>query len=65
MNQKKLRLDGADERLQGQLSWVLEGLNTANIQGYLAHEKTPPPRTLQQAHAQGPVLVLLVGDVFL
>jgi len=27
-------------------------------QGYLAHEKTPPPRTLQKAYAQGHMAVL-------
>jgi len=28
------------------------------VQGYLAHKKVPPPRTLQQDQAQGPVVVL-------
>jgi hypothetical protein len=28
------------------------------LQGYLAHKKAPPPRTLQHAHASGPMLVL-------
>ena len=34
------------------------------VQGYLAHEKSPPPRTQQQDHAQGPMGVLR-GWVFL
>ena len=29
-----------------------------NLQGYLAHEKQRPPRTLQQDHDQGPMAVL-------
>ena len=33
--------------------WVVEGL-----QGYLAHKKPHPPRTLPKAHAQGPRGVL-------
>ena len=28
------------------------------LQGYLAHEKLPPPRTLQKIHAKGPMGVL-------
>ena len=28
------------------------------LQGHLAHEKTPPPRTLQWAFAKGPMVVL-------
>ncbi|KAJ1480153.1 hypothetical protein T484DRAFT_1901603 [Baffinella frigidus] len=28
------------------------------VQGYLAHKKAPPPRTLQQAYALGPMVVL-------
>jgi len=32
--------------------------NTVNQQGYLAHKKTPPPRTLQQAEAWDPTIVL-------
>ena len=28
------------------------------LQGYLAHKKQRPPRTLQKEHAQGPVVVL-------
>ena len=28
------------------------------VQGNLAHKKVPPPRTLQQAYAQGPAVVL-------
>jgi len=33
------------------------------LQGYLAHKKLPPPRTLQEAHTQGPAVVLLGGAV--
>jgi hypothetical protein len=33
------------------------------LQGYLAHKKPPPPRTLQQAYAYGPVVVLGGGLV--
>ena len=33
-------------------------------QGYLAHQKTPRRRTLQQPYAQGP-MVILAGWVFL
>ena len=29
------------------------------VQGYLANEKPPHPRTLQQACAQGPMVVLM------
>jgi len=30
---------------------------TEELQGYLAHRKTQPPRTLQQAHAWGLMVV--------
>ena len=30
-------------------------------EGYLAHKKPPPPRTLQLAYAQGPMVV--IGEV--
>ena len=29
--------------------------------GYLAHQKTPPPRTLQYMYAKGPMAVLSWG----
>ena len=32
--------------------------NERNLQEYLAHKKTYPPRILPQAYAQGPVAVL-------
>ena len=35
------------------------------LQGYLAHEKLPPARTLHQAYAQGPTVVLGGGGQFL
>ena len=35
--------------------WYLHGLH---VQWYLAHKKTPPRGTLQQAYAQGPMVVL-------
>ena len=28
------------------------------VQGYLAHKKLPPPRTLQQAYAKGHIVIL-------
>ena len=31
---------------------------TEHLQGYLAHKKMPPPRTLQEAYAWGPTVVL-------
>ena len=34
------------------------------LQGYLAHTKTFPPRTLQQDYAQGPMVVLWGGGLF-
>ena len=39
--------------LQGGLVWAMPV-----IQGYLAHKKTPPPRTLQFAYAWGHMVVL-------
>ena len=35
------------------------------LEGYLAHNKTPPLRTLQQDHTWGPMVVLGGGGVFL
>ena len=37
---------------EGEREWARE------TQGYLAYEKPPPPKTLQQDHAQGPMGVL-------
>ena len=37
--------------------------NPEKLQGYLAH--SPPLRTLQQAYAQGPMVVPLGGGSFL
>ena len=34
-------------------------------QGYLAHKKQPPPRTLQKDDAQSPMVVLGGGGTFL
>ena len=34
------------------------------VQGYPAHKKQSPPRTLQEAYACGPVLVLGGGTFF-
>ena len=34
-----------------------------HLQGYLAHERYPPPRTLQQDYAQGPLVVLGGGAI--
>jgi len=31
---------------------------TTSLQGYLAHKKQPPFRTIQQAYAYGPMVVL-------
>ena len=38
-------------------------VSEAELQGYLAHKKLPPPRTLQWAYAQGPTVVLGKGAV--
>ena len=35
----------------------------STLQGYFAHKKQPPPRTLQQAYAYGPMAVLGRGVV--
>ena len=35
------------------------------IQGYLAHQKMPPTRTLHQAYAKGPMVVCVWGVGFL
>jgi hypothetical protein len=35
-----------------------------SMQGFFAHKKASPPRTLQQAYAQGP-MVVLGGGAFL
>ena len=40
-------------------------LSRVALQGYLAHKKQPLPRTQQQAHAQGPEVVLGGGGGFL
>ena len=37
---------------------LLSRKNSVQLQGYLAHKKQPPPRTLQQDHAEGPMGVL-------
>ena len=34
------------------------------VQGYLAHKKPRPPRTLQREHAKGPMMVLGGGGHF-
>ena len=39
--------------------------NPRDVQGYLAHEKHPPRRTIQQDHASGPMKVLEGGGGFL
>ena len=36
----------------------LQTCRSPAIQGYLAHKKTPPPRTLQWAYAEDPMVVL-------
>jgi hypothetical protein len=38
-------------------------LGVWDLQGYLDHEKPPHPRTLQQAYAEGPTVVLGGGGV--
>ena len=35
------------------------------LQGYIPHKKPHPPRTLQQAYAQGPMVLLGEGGVLL
>ena len=43
-----------------------KNFDSLGVQGYLAHKKRPPPRTLQKAYAQGPTVVLGGGGgVFL
>jgi len=37
---------------------------TVLVQGYLAHKKQRPPRTVQQEYAQGPMVVLWGGAVY-
>ena len=34
------------------------------VQGYLAHAKQRPPRTLQEGYAEGPLMALRGGAVF-
>ena len=41
----------------------LLGRSVAGSQGFLAHEKPLRPRTLQEAHAQGPMVILGKGAV--
>ena len=36
----------------------------SRVQGYLAHKNLPPPRTLRQAYAYGPMVVLGGGGAF-
>jgi len=38
-------------------------VRTPPLQGYLAHTKQPPRRTLQWAYAEGPTVVLWGGAV--
>jgi len=33
-----------------------------HLQGYVAHKKQPPPRTLQQDYAWGPIVLLREGS---
>ena len=40
---------------------LCQGLGTSPIQGYLAHKKQPPTRTLQQDYTQGPMVFLGEG----
>ena len=40
-------------------------LSPKALQGYLAHKKQRPPRTQQQEHAQGRMVVLRGGGLFL
>ena len=37
------------------------GARKCQVQVYLAHKKLPPPRTLQQDYAQGPMVVIRGG----
>ena len=39
------------------------GFQGQGLQGYLAHKKQPPPRTLPEAWAQGPTVSLGEGAV--
>mmetsp|Transcript_9951 Transcript_9951/g.22150 ORF Transcript_9951/g.22150 Transcript_9951/m.22150 type:complete len:276 (-) Transcript_9951:1434-2261(-) len=44
--------------MNGQLTSASALYTVSHIQGYLAHQKLPPAKSLQQACAQGPVVVL-------
>ena len=45
-------------RMHAPLSSAASLCEFPRVPGNLADKKTPPPRTLQQAYAQGPVVVL-------
>ena len=45
------------------LTTVFSHISSVRLQGYLAHLKTPPPRTLQKDYAWGPVVALGGGAV--
>ena len=51
-------MQGIPEQLMKTDQW------DCSVQGCIDHEKQPPPRTLRQAYAQGP-MVVLGGWVFL
>ena len=55
--------------LQGQSTCVVASILYIRllvaVQGYLAHQKHPPPGTLQWGHARGPMVVLEGGGLFL
>jgi hypothetical protein len=56
---------GIADAVLGQAAHGLRWPNAAGKQGYLAHKKVPPPRTLQQDYAKGPTGAYGGGAVFL
>ena len=42
----------------GLRSGILATIPVDGLQGYLAHKKTPPRRTLQNAYAYGPMVAI-------
>ena len=42
-----------------------QAMDRPTVQGYLAHKKMQPPRTLQYGYALGPMMVLGEGGGFL
>ena len=59
-----LLADVAEEGREAELEAnIVRRNDVGGIQGYLAQEKYPPPRTLQQDFTQGPMVVITGGAV--